>query len=474
MGIPSEETIRLVLQTFGIESVKEAIEGLRALKEQTGQLSGEQEQALINLETYRNIIQDVGKGEQVYMDLLVEEAQDRRIANEMIREGVAAAEAMRVKEEELAEVTRRNAEALRELAGAEGGVSGFSGLASSLFKAERVAQAVATGGGLARIGGMLESITTSLGMAGGVGMAAGGLLYALEGIIPKLTDFFAKFEAGASQMEKVRDAMAAIDRGAARGGSRRKRALQRTEAKIAALEDKEDEQGFLALDDQADLRTLREKASQMRLDIEREENDVKASDEELKRRERVAEAQAELDFEENDPDAQFQRRRRAARARRAAANETFSEGMASADQVLRQIAADDREKEATDREIQRNSAAAVRLGEQADRERAQAQRDADREAARAARAAAPLAQLRAAQAADEDRVGAVVMDQWNRGGRVESPELVRATVRNAAAALPDYSGDIVMAVNAGYDRAMMQFRAAQMRLRQQSFSRLDD
>src|SRR6516165_10647398 len=126
MGMPNEETIALLLKLQGFDSINDVIKQFRDLKSAGEELSKEQEQALIALEAYKNVMKDVGTGAQVYNDLLVEEAQDRRIANQMLVEGTEAAREAEAEFERLAQVTRDNAVALKELAGAEAeGGGGF-------------------------------------------------------------------------------------------------------------------------------------------------------------------------------------------------------------------------------------------------------------------------------------------------------------------------------------------------------------
>lgn len=94
----------------------------------------------------------------------------------------------------------------------EAGKGGMAGLAANVMKAEKVISGLAGGSGFGRMGGMLEGITTALGLAGGTGMAAGGLIFALEAIIPKIQAFIDKMD-GAAESSKHAAEMtkAAID-----------------------------------------------------------------------------------------------------------------------------------------------------------------------------------------------------------------------------------------------------------------------
>jgi hypothetical protein len=90
----------------------------------------------------------------------------------------------------------------------ESGVGGFAGLSSNALKAEKVINAMITGGSLARTGPMLESITTALGMTSGVGFAVGGLMFAVQALIPHLETFFGymdpeKLKASGEQMREL-------------------------------------------------------------------------------------------------------------------------------------------------------------------------------------------------------------------------------------------------------------------------------
>jgi hypothetical protein len=102
--------------------------------------------------------------------------------------------------------------------------------------------------------------------------------------------------------------------------------------------------------------------------------------------------------------------------------------------------------------------------------------DDQKRAAKAAKAADPLAMLGAEQKRQESDVAAFAMNQWERGGRQESPDMLRRIIRDATGRLPDYGGDVAeavnAAVNAGYEKAMMQQQRAMNRMAQQQMTRL--
>ena len=88
----------------------------------------------------------------------------------------------------------------------------------------------------------------------------------------------------------------------------------------------------------------------------------------------------------------------------------------------------------------------------------QAQRQAQADAAKRDRENMPAAQLQRERQAQEQQMGALALQQWNAGGKQESPEFVQKTIRDAVAALPENNGDyaaaLASAVAAGYAKAM--------------------
>ena len=85
----------------------------------------------------------------------------------------------------------------------------------------------------------------------GLGMALGGLIMVLEPAIPKIKEFFDAWEMGVKPIDDVTQALETYDRAASHGPTRKKRALSKLGREDHGLQDKEDEQGFLAPDEQA-------------------------------------------------------------------------------------------------------------------------------------------------------------------------------------------------------------------------------
>jgi hypothetical protein len=464
MGMSTDETIRLILETGGIETVRSAIEALRELKEQTGELSTEQEKALVGLEYAKTLHEGAGTWLDSYTKMVNEEALEQRNLRAALDETIEANKRLQAEEERLAEIVERNAVALKEAAGAGSDVAGFSGLAANMMKAEKVGMAIGTGHGLARMGPMLESITASLGLGGGVGMAAGGLLFAFEGIIPKIKEFVEAWEMG---VKPIDDASAAIERlNRAQGESRQKRALGKIDSQITALEDKEDEQGFLDPGDQQKLRKLRERSK-----AKHDEFDMEAQEE--AERKRMAKIRDELDEErgvEDDPDARYAARHHAAidaynkgvderNATKKQANQDFAAGVAGINETMGIVAESEKAK--------KHQAAQAKA----------AQVQADREARKQAHDNTPMAELRREQQAQHEAVAGYAVGQWNQSGRAESPAFVQSVIRDATARLPDTGGNIAeavaMAVQAGYAKAQQDQERAMRRMVQTSQSRLD-
>ena len=84
----------------------------------------------------------------------------------------------------------------------ESGSGGFKGIAGAAVKAEKAIGMLASGGGLGRLPSMLEGVTSALGLAGGAGLAAGGLILALESTIPKIVTFIEKMDGAAEVGQK--------------------------------------------------------------------------------------------------------------------------------------------------------------------------------------------------------------------------------------------------------------------------------
>ncbi|MGO8949903.1 MAG: hypothetical protein ACLQUY_20055 [Ktedonobacterales bacterium] len=161
----------------------------------------------------------------------------------------------------------------------EGGKGGFAGLAGGVMKAEKAIHSLASGSGLGRLGGMLESVLGPLGVPG-LGMALGALAYELEPLIPKIKEFSDAWEMGVKKMNDATEAIERLNR--AQGEARQKRALGRIEGQITTLEDLQDTQGFLSAGDTLKLRRLREAA----WTAEQGANEEQANQDRLRREEK--------------------------------------------------------------------------------------------------------------------------------------------------------------------------------------------
>ena len=93
-------------------------------------------------------------------------------------------------------------------AGTEGGNTGFAGLSRQMFMAERAANALFTGQGLARAGPMLEAVSAFVGGPAGIGFLAGGIALLAEQYIPRLISHFDLMGTGAEKaLQKVQDSL---------------------------------------------------------------------------------------------------------------------------------------------------------------------------------------------------------------------------------------------------------------------------
>ncbi len=182
MALPTEEEIKLILKLGGFDSIDKAIESFDALRDAEGKLEDQQEKAVKALEYYRDVTFDAGSVAGKMADVQLEQARSQAIVNVMLAEGKT-----QMAEAKLA------AEGLAGEGGGEGGgegTGGFSKLASGSLKAQRGFEALLTGKGLGRAGSLLESVTSGLGMASGVGFAVASLTMAFEHGIPALEKFF--------------------------------------------------------------------------------------------------------------------------------------------------------------------------------------------------------------------------------------------------------------------------------------------
>jgi hypothetical protein len=184
----NDETIRLILETMGVENVDEMAKGLQKLKTELLDTKGAGYE--LKTETYELVKGLDAEGQANYdvatsMQEMAKRMRERAEATDMARRAL-----------------EEDQKAVEKTTGS------FAGLAGGMFKAERAAQALTTGTGLARLGPMLESIIGGAGGAAGIGMGLAGLAFLLESIVPKVRKFFASFTD--DQMKQAVAAMGAL------------------------------------------------------------------------------------------------------------------------------------------------------------------------------------------------------------------------------------------------------------------------
>jgi hypothetical protein len=428
-----EEQLKLLLQVLGTDSVTAAIAELRALKEQTGQLTEEQQTALSSLETYANFTKDIGTAEGAAADAALELARDQRIANDILVEAKA------------------QVDELAGTGGDEGG--GFRGMAGAALKGEKAITSLASGHGLGRLGSMLEGVLAPTTGIPGIGLAIGATVYAIEAMIPAIEKMVESFGAANTAADKASDAIFAFNNASLHGPTRQKRQLAKIDSEIAKLEDKEDEGGGLSDDDQLALTRLRKASARGHDSIERDEKFAQYFVDRDKEQALIKKNLADQDkkdaahaqaAEAKRERQQEQEQRKAEQLKEKNARETDAEVSSSMNWATSEENREARQRESLARkqaaQKQRDVAAQIKLDEQA------------------AHDASPRGQLEAAQKLQRGQVEAAVMDQWARGGKQESPEFVQNTIRQATANLPETGGNLAaaiqMAVQAGYRKAI--------------------
>jgi hypothetical protein len=211
-----------VLKSEGtvVDDLKEKI---RNQKKELEALADVRKAGVIEASRYKEksdeLIHSISENETTLKRLTAVEADKARIdaaaaaALAKITSALNDLEAEEEKELVAAEKTAEKHYKMMEAADAAAGESekgGFSGLAANVIKAEKVMAGLASGSGFGRMGGMLESITSALGMAGGLGMGAGGLIFAFEALIPKIETFIEKMtgaaEAAKRAAEQIKEA----------------------------------------------------------------------------------------------------------------------------------------------------------------------------------------------------------------------------------------------------------------------------
>ena len=257
---------------------------------------------------------------------------------------------------------------------------------------------------------MLEGVLGPMGVPG-LGMALGALAYAIEPQIPKIKEWADAWEMGTKKLDEATQAIRRFDN--AQSESRQKRALGKIDSQITALEDKEDEQGWLSIPDQQTLRKLRERSKSAHDDF-----DLAAGSAARTQRDFDARDQAEV----NAIDEEEAERVGNKQARFARAHDLNESEKAAA-----------KAKAQKDRETERAVADGQRFAEQAAREEARAKAQKDREAAKAVRDAERDAERMARENTPERaKQAAIAGEIANQGGANADPDFVRQVASQAS------------------------------------------
>lgn len=408
-----DEAIRLALEAAGIENVAEVTKGFADLRTEMVNTKG----AGYELETQTyDLVKGLDEEGQKNYDV----ATSMQEMNKRMRERAEALQAVRdaidveiQKEQELADTVAKNQRTLDAMAGSEEGGTGLKGIAGGALKAEKAISSLASGHGLGRIGGMLESIMGPMGLPG-VGLAIGAIVYELEPAIPKIKAFFDAWEMGVKPLDDVTAAIERLNR--AQGETREKRALARIDSQIAKLEDKEDEQGWLAPDEKNKLFKLRDASQAAHREME-----------ESAERDRKSDAEAKL-VKKNLADQARQDERNAEDRQNADAKAAHNQLDARRKRV-------EHAQRVEDEGIIEQANEADRAEKDAARQAETARRQDQARAARQARENTLEALQRGAIAADRTaimgQVGAVDQQNQALGGQAATPEFTQQIISGA-------------------------------------------
>jgi hypothetical protein len=193
-GGDDDETLKLkvVYEAQGV--VKEAIADIRRLKEETGQLTKEQEQTLKTLEYQKTLLEGAGSGLDHYTELVHEEATAQKLMRQMLEE---------TNKEMQQQATLVNTELSPAL---ETGAKKTMNLGQAGLQAGYALQDLTQGG----IGGILNNIGgLSMALGGGAGLAG---LFTAVGVAafvakPYIESFF-----GAMDKEKAKETADALEK----------------------------------------------------------------------------------------------------------------------------------------------------------------------------------------------------------------------------------------------------------------------
>ena len=196
-------------QSTIVEDLKEKI---RKLKAEHEDLNDAMKAGLVPQGKYKEqsdaLLRSISENETVLKRLTAAETEKKRIDEEAeaalkkvtaaLDEETAAAQRLEAATAAATAATKAEvrAEAFRTVARAaematgtgegEEGQGGLAGLAAGMMKVERAGLALASGHGLARAGGLMESLALAAGGPAGLGLALGGIAMTIEVVLPKL------------------------------------------------------------------------------------------------------------------------------------------------------------------------------------------------------------------------------------------------------------------------------------------------
>lgn len=212
------EQVALFFKQAGIEIVtdaKQSFEHLTEAMKDTAKATDQVEEATKSVDTTTRQVIEVLKSDSTVVEDLKQKIAELTAQQNTLRDSFVAGlipSASQFKEDfdRLGDSIADKQGILEAATGTgagEGGKGGFAGLAANVMKAEKVMSGLAGGTGFGRMGGMLESITGALGLAGGTGMAAGGLIFAFEALLPKIEKFMEKMDGAAEATKRAAEAL---------------------------------------------------------------------------------------------------------------------------------------------------------------------------------------------------------------------------------------------------------------------------
>ena len=206
MADSNEESLLLVFKESGVEFVKDAGKAVGDLSDQFKDVDKTTKQAV-------EVLKETSTVSQQLKDKIRDLEGELDKLKDAFRAGLIESEsAFLERATDFERGIARHQKALELLegeGGEEDGKGGFKGAASAAIKAEKAIGKLASGAGLNSLPSLLEAVTGALGMAGGAGMAVGGLVLAFESIIPKIVNFIEKMDGAAAAAKRAADQIAA-------------------------------------------------------------------------------------------------------------------------------------------------------------------------------------------------------------------------------------------------------------------------